>query len=81
MYAHAYNCTLADKNGGLLRRKQKALYLCNGTVLGKTQRLKQCARSTEAVGIAVFPPCSLGLQISGNRQTDRWTHTHTDQVP
>ena len=27
MYAHGYNFTLADKNGGLLRSKQKALYL------------------------------------------------------
>ena len=40
IYAHAYNSTLADKNGGLLRGKQKALYICNGTVLGKTQHLK-----------------------------------------
>ena len=30
MYAHAYNCTLADKNGGPL----SGLYLCNRT---KTQ--------------------------------------------
>ena len=64
MYAHAYNCTLADKNGGPIR----------GKPVGKTQHLKQCPRSTEAVGIAVWPPHSLGLQISWNRQT----HTQTN---
>ena len=75
MYAHAYNCTLAYKNNGLLRGRQKALYLCNRTVLGKTQHLKQCPRSTKAVGIVIWPHCSLGLQISGNRQTHTQTNT------
>ena len=69
---------LADKNGGLLRGKPKALYLCNGTVLGKTQYFKQCSRSTEVVGIALWTPCSL---ISWNRQADRNTHTHPHSNP
>ena len=43
----------------------------------KTPRLKQCPRSTEAAGIAVLLPCSLGCQISANRQTDIQTHTQT----
>ena len=34
-------------------------------------------RSTEPVGIAVWLPCSLGLQISWNRHTHTHTHTHT----
>ena len=38
-----------------------------------------CSRSTEAVGITGFLPCSLVKQISGNRQTDTHTHTHTDR--
>ena len=48
--------------------------ILNETVLGKTQHLKQCPHSTEAVGIALVPPCSLELQI------DRHTCIHTDQV-
>ena len=39
MYAHAYNCTLAEKNGGLLRGKQKVLYLCNGEFSEKTAQI------------------------------------------
>ena len=68
-----YNCTRAD-NGRPLRSKQKMLYLCNKTVLEKTLFYYSCIRSTEAVGIALWPPCSLGWQNSGNEQTD--THTH-----
>ena len=49
-------------------------------VLGKTQHLKQCPCSTEAVSIAVWPPHSVGLQISLNRETHTHTHTHTDQL-
>ena len=38
-YMHAYNCTLADKNGRLLRGKQKTLYLCKkGTYIDSTDK-------------------------------------------
>ena len=40
--------------------------------------LNPCLRSTEAVAITLWPPCSLGWQgwqNSGNRQTDRHTQT------
>ena len=76
-YTHEYHFTLADKNGRLLRGKQKTLCLCNKTILGKTKNLKQCPHSTEAVGIALWPPYSLGSQISWNGQTRTHTHTHT----
>ena len=72
IYMQAYNCTLADKNCRLHCGKH---YYSNGTVLVKTQHLKQCSRRTEAVSIAVWPCCSLGSQISWNRQTDTQTHT------
>ena len=36
--------------------------------------------STKAVGIILWPPCSLWYQKSGvDRQTDRQTHRHTDR--
>ena len=70
MYAHAYNCMLADKNGGLLRGKQKALYLCNGTVLGKTPHLSLVSLFGRLV--------ALGRRLAGTDwQKDRHTHTHT----
>ena len=40
----------------------------------KNTPFKTMSRNTEAIGIALLPPCSLG---SGNGQT----HTQTDQVP
>ena len=69
MYTHAYNCTLADKNGGLLHGKQKALYLCNGTVLGKMQHLKQHPL-VSLLGYIVTWDCRLA-------GTDKQRHTHT----
>ena len=64
-----------DKNGKLFCGKLKTLNLCDKTVLGKSPHLKQCLRSTEAIGITLLPPCSLGWQqISSSGQPH--THTH-----
>ena len=73
IYAHAYNCMLADTNGGLLRGKQKTLYLYNGTVLRKMQHLKTCPRIALRLLVSLFGYIvAYDCRLAG---TDRQTHT------